>query len=91
MDQVVHLPLALAEADDVGGELVRERVQVLFAHVGRRPGRVVDDADAADPLGDLGQALAVPPGEDINGVTQGRQVLADLADVDILAAAVHTP
>ena len=48
----------------------------------------MDDADAVDPVGDLRQHRVIPTGEDVDLVPEGREVPGDLADVDVLAAAV---
>src|SRR5207248_850543 len=51
-------------------------------------GRDMDDARAADPLGDLRQPFAVAPGKDIDLVAHGRQVACQLADVQVLPATI---
>ena len=85
VDQVVAFGLAPAEAEQVRGEVAHERQHVLLADEGGRPGRHVDDADAALPLGDFGEALAVAPGEDVHVVAQPGEVLVSRTVVDLVA------
>src|SRR5205823_14555181 len=88
VDKLVPAPLASGELQHERRKVAHVREQVFLPHVLRRPGGNVDDTDARYPLRRLRKQLAVASGEDIDLVAGLREILCQLADVDVLATAI---
>src|SRR5262245_14754582 len=87
MDDVV-IPLAVAEFTNEPGEFVHKRQQTLLANGRRRSSRDVDHSHTGAALTLIGQPSAIAAREDIDLVAPGGQMPGDLADIDVLTAAV---